>query len=114
MRNAIVHAGGRIVYDAVSILSSGFVQHFQLANVSWGLYYSSAGGTAIALVADCMSRGHNIKHNWLAKSGWMSGRPDFMCETRQTRQKLVVASLGTLRRVNAPSISRQRAIAGTV
>ena len=97
------------MYDRTSaacILSSGFVQHFHLANVSRGMYDSSVGGTVIALVADCISRGQNIKHNWLAKSGWMGGRPDFMCETRETRQKLLVAGLGTLRRVNAPSISR--------
>ncbi len=50
---------------------------------------SSAGETAIALVADCILRGQNIKYNWLAKSGWMCGRPDFMCETRETGQKLL-------------------------
>ena len=103
------------MYDRTSaacILSSGFVQHFHLANVSRGMYDSSARGTAIALVADCISCGQNIKHNWLAKSGWMGGRPDLMCETRETRQKLLVAGLGTLRRVNAPSISRQERLLG--
>ena len=76
------------------------------------MYDSSAGATVIALVADCISRGQNIKYNWLAKSGWMCGRPGSMCESRETGQKLLVAGLGTLRRVNAPSISRQERLLG--
>ena len=78
-------------------------------NVSRGVNHSSTGETAIALVADCISRGQKVKYNWLAKAGWMSGRPDFMSQTREIRQKLLVAALG---RVNAPSISRQERLLG--
>ena len=77
-----------------------------------GMYDSSARETEMALMADCISHGQNIKYNWLAKSGWMCGRPDFICQTRETGQNLLVAGLGTLRRVNAPSISRQERLLG--
>ena len=80
--------------------------------VSRGMNDSSAGERAIALVAACISRGQNTKYNWLAKAGWMCGRPDFMCQTRETRQKLLVSALGTLPRVNAPTISRQERLLG--
>lgn len=66
-------------------------------------------------MADCISRGQDIKYNWLAKSGWMCGRPDFMCETRrETRQMSLVADLATLRRYERPVDLPLRAIAGSV